>query len=184
MDTPSHPDAPVAAAQAVQTLRLHMKILFDPTSFSPQKMVDAMREVYEPAGIAVEVASTERLDLPLLLDVEVKNCTSGSMTDDQTELFSKRENAGSNDLCIYLVRSTDPPTNGCAAHPPGQPGAIVVHDATLWTLAHEVGHALGLDHVTNDRDRLMTQATVDISNPPPDLVPSEVATILASPLTQ
>jgi hypothetical protein len=46
-----------------------------------------------------------------------------------------------------------------------------------------VGHVLGLFHVNNN-DRLMTgNGTANITNPPPDLIASEVATMLASPFT-
>ena len=84
---------------------------------------------------------------------------------------------------VYFVRSTVPPFNGCAAHPAGQPGAVVVQGATQWTLAHEVGHVLGLPHVDNN-DRLMTgNGTANITNPPPDLTTSEVSTMAASPFT-
>lgn len=64
------------------------------------------------------------------------------------------------------------------------PACVVVRGATQWTLAHEVGHVLGLRHV-NDNDRLMTgNGTGNITNPPPDLVSSEVGTMGNSPYTQ
>ena len=46
-----------------------------------------------------------------------------------------------------------------------------------------LGHVLGLFHVNNN-DRLMTgNGTANITNAPPDLIASEVATMLASPFT-
>src|SRR3712207_8426502 len=63
------------------------------------------------------------------------------------------------------------------------PGAVVVRTATQWTFAHEQGHVLGLNHV-NDNNRLMTgNGTSNITNPPPNLVASEVATMQTSRLT-
>ena len=58
--------------------------------------------------------------------------------------FANRDGAGGNDVVVYFVRSTVPPFNGCAAHPAGRPGAVVARGASQWTLAHEVGHVLGL----------------------------------------
>ena len=88
-----------------------------------------------------------------------------------------------------------PPSNGCAAHPAGRPGAVVAQGASRWTLAHEVGHVLGLRHVDDPPppnpaappallDRLMTgRGTAGITNPPPDLVATEVITMRAARLT-
>lgn len=39
---------------------------------------------------------------------------------------ANRNNSGADDLCVYLVRSTVPPLNGCAAQPGGRPGAARV----------------------------------------------------------
>ncbi len=165
------------------TVRLHLKVLSNPTEFTIDQMVDSMRQVYEANGIRVIVASTENLNLPLLNDLDVGACTMGNTTTEQNQLFGNRNNVGLNDIAIYFVRSTVPSFNGCAAHPVGQPSAVVASIASRWTLGHEVGHVLGLAHVNNS-DRLMTgNGTGNITNPPPDLIASEVATMNASPLT-
>ncbi|MFD9903568.1 hypothetical protein [Streptomyces sp. NPDC059063] len=167
----------------VPTVRLHAKVLTAP-NVSVTDAVARMREVYATAGIAVELASTENLNLPALNDVDVGECVRGRTTPEQDELFGHRAHAGANDVVVYFVRSTVPPFNGCAAHPAGRPGAVVARGATQWTLGHEVGHVLGLRHV-NDNDRLMTgNGTANITNPPPDLVADEVKTMLDSPYTQ
>jgi hypothetical protein len=140
--------------------------------------------VYQANGINVQLASTENLDLPDLNDVEVGRCRRGTTTDEQDDLFANRNNVGTNDIAAYFVRSTVPPSNGCAAFSAGRPSLVVAQGATQWTLAHEVGHVLTLRHV-DDNDRLMTDnGTANITNPPPDLVGSEVAAMLASALTQ
>ena len=76
-----------------------------------------------------------------------------------------------------------PPSNGCATHPAGRPGAVVAQGATRWTLGHEVGHVLTLRHV-NDNNRLMTgNGTANITNAPPDLTAQEVIAMRANNLT-
>jgi hypothetical protein len=166
----------------VPTVRLHAKVLTAP-NVAVNTVIQRMREVYASAGIAVQHASTENLNFPALNDLDVGTCTRGNTTAEQNQLFANRNNAGANDVVVYFVRSTVPPFNGCAAHPAGRPGAVVAQGATQWTLAHEVGHVLGLNHVNNN-DRLMTgNGTGNITNPPPDLVASEVGTMIASPFT-
>jgi len=166
----------------VPTVTVHFKVLTTPT-VPINTMVDSMRDVYASAGINVRVGSTETLNLPALNDVDVGACLMGQTTAEQNTLFANRNNVGMNDVAVYFVRSTVPPFNGCAAHPAGRPSAVVAQGATRWTLGHEVGHVLGLAHVNNN-DRLMTgNGTANITNPPPDLVATEVATMVASPLT-
>ena len=163
-------------------VRVHVKILTSPNVLL-DTMLHNMREVYATANIDVEWASTESLNLPALNDVDVGTCNMGVVTAEQAQLFNNRNNVGPNDLVVYMVRSTVPPFNGCAAHPAGRPGAVVAQGASQWTFGHELGHVLGLSHVNNN-DRLMTgNGTANITNPPPDLVASEVATMVASALT-
>ncbi|PWW24422.1 hypothetical protein JD79_03601 [Geodermatophilus normandii] len=167
----------------VETVRLHVKTLTAPTRFTIDQMVAAMRDVYEPQGFRIVRAGDETLNLPALDVVDVGGCTRGNTTAEQRTLFSNRNGVGANEVVAYFVQATDPPTNGCAAHPAGQPGAVVASGASRWTLGHEIGHVLGLNHV-NDNDRLMTgNGTDNITNPPPDLVAAEVTTMRNSPIT-
>ncbi len=164
-------------------VRLHVKIVQQP-NIPIAQMIANMILVYANVGINVVLGTSENLNLPpTFLDIDVGNCTMGSTTPEQNQLFSNRNNVGPNDVVAYFVRSTVPPFNGCAAFPAGRPGAVVASIASEWTLAHEIGHVLGLSHVS-DSNRLMTGGgTANITNPPPDLVPSEASTMQTSPLT-
>ncbi|MFE9933587.1 zinc-dependent metalloprotease family protein, partial [Streptomyces sp. NPDC005533] len=165
--------------QKVSDVRLHAKILADP-DVPVSQSIARMAEIYDAVGISVELASTEDLNIPDLLDVDVGGCIEQRTTAEQETLFAHRSEAGSADIVVYFVRSTVPPYNGCAAHPPGIPAVVIAQGATQWTLAHEVGHVLGLRHV-DDNDRLMTgNGTRNITNPPPELVAEEAVTVVRS----
>jgi hypothetical protein len=165
--------------RAVSDVRIHAKVLVAPDVPISQSVAQ-MAEIYRAVGISVELVSTEQLDLPDLNDVDVGQCLEGRTTDEQERLFSHRAGADSADVVVYFVRSTVPPYNGCAAHPPGIPALVMAQGATQWTLAHEVGHVLGLRHV-NDNDRLMTgNGTRNITSPPPELATDEANTIVRS----
>ena len=125
-----------------------------------------MREVYSTAGIGVEVVSRENLT-PAVLgnanfnnlnDLDVGACHRGAPSNEQNQLFQNQNHVAAdqrrNEVVVYFVRSvtatagTRPGAkNGCASHPNGRPGAAVAQIASQWTLAHEVGHVLGLDHI-------------------------------------
>ena len=167
-----------------EQVRLHVKVLSEPTSVTRAAMVQGMQQVYGSVGIDAVVASVESLNLPLLNDLDVGACTMGNTTAEQNQLFGNRNNAGANDICVYFVRSTVPPLNGCAAFPPGRPSAVIASVASQWTLGHECGHVLGLVHVTPTDRLMMGGGTWNITNPPPDLIQSEVTTMIASPFTQ
>ena len=103
---------------------------------------------------------------------------------EQTQLMANRNGVQTNDVVAYFVRSTNPAFNGCAAHPANRPSAVVASIASEWTLGHEVGHVLGLAHVTPTDRLMMGGGTNNITNPPPDLIASEVQTMNNSPFTQ
>ena len=113
---------------------MHVKVLTEPTSVARAQMIQAMRDVYAGVGIDVVIASEETLNLPALNDLDVGTCTMGSTTAEQNQLFGNRNNAGANDLCVYFLRSTVPPLNGCAAHPAARSSAVITSVASRWTL--------------------------------------------------
>ena len=133
-----------------------------------------------------------------LLDLDAGTCQMGSTTAEQDELFAIRGTAGANDVVVYFVRSvtTTGPNggaqNGCAAHPAGQPGAAIAQIESPWTLAHEVGHVLGLSHISGEKDtngncvtpdftRLMTGCSTSNIVTTPTLSTDEFKTITGSP---
>jgi hypothetical protein len=175
---------------------LHLKFLQTP-DVAVRTMLVSMRTVYNTANIGVRVGSREDLSGPAfaaLIDVEVGSCMSSALTTEQTQLFANRNHATVTHIVIYFVRNTNPTFNGCAAFPANRPGAIIAHIASQWSLAHEVGHVLGLIHVDDPPppdpnappaklDSLMTgRGTKKITHPPPDLSSAEVTTMASTPL--
>ncbi len=166
----------------MKRLRVHTKTIVPPR-VALSVILQAMRDVYASAAIDVEWASNEALDLPHLGVLEIGNGCKAlrDLSEEQIELFGHRNHAD-DELVVYFVEATIPVLNGCAAHPEQQPGAVVASIATEWTMAHEVGHVLGLRHVTNT-DGLMTGAgTTSVTNPPPDLESFESEKLASSPL--
>jgi hypothetical protein len=167
-------------------VRVHLKLAIQPTSFTVNDAMNGMREVYSSVGILAELASTENLSLNDI-DIDVGSCLRGSPSTEQVNLYNNRNNVGANDVAVYVVRtvtqSDGTALNGCASND-GRPSCVVARTATKWTIGHEVGHVLGLSHVT-DTNRLMTGGgTAGITNPPPDLVESERVNMEDSTFTQ
>jgi hypothetical protein len=184
-----------------QLLRLHIKILTDP-NIAIETMLENMRVVYATAGIRVELASLESLTgtaFTNLIDLDVGQCVAGNTTTEQNTLFQNRNSVGTNEVVVYFVRTTVPALNGCAAHPNGQPGAVVTRNASQWTLAHEVGHVLGLNHISGEHQgcpstdpeccgsadftRLMTGCSTSNITGTPTISQGEINTLIASNLT-
>ena len=181
---------------------LHLKMLIDVPAvsaarqFSIRDMLVSMRTVYGTGDIGVTVGSRESLTGPAfaaLVNVDVGTCGRGGAptTLEQNQLFGNRDGAATNDVVIYFVRDTTPALNGCANHPPGQPGAVVAAIASRWTLAHETGHVLGLGHIsgedstgtctTPDFTRLMTGCSTGRIIGIPTLSAAEITLMQSSP---
>ena len=175
-------------------LRMHIKIFQEPC-IPITIMISNMKRLYGLAGFLVEVASTERLKgLPNLDSndaIDVGDCVVGTVTAEQNLLFNNRNNVKTNEIVVYFVRATSPRNfNGCATHPPGRAGVIVTSTASEWTLAHEVGHVLGLNHPDQDAaaarlllDRLMTSGGTANITGVPRLLPCEIRSMDTSALT-
>jgi len=178
---------------------LHIKILTAPTT-SIEQMLSSMRRVYQTAGIGVQVATRETLNrtaLATLDNLDVGGCVS-SPSAEQTSLYLNQNNVGSTDLVAYFVQSvtqTSPTSkvlNGCATLSKG--AVSVAQIASVWTLAHEIGHALGLSHISGEKDamgncvsqdttRLMTGCSTSNIIGTPTVSASEIKTMTSSSRT-
>jgi hypothetical protein len=143
---------------------------------------------------AYNAMNAELFDLPLLTDLDAGECVGGEATEEQRALFNNRSNVGSDAIVVYFIRSTNGasgPLNGCAAFPNGRPGCVVTRVASQWTLAHEVAHVLGLNHIADEDctapdyvpTSLMTGCGTGRITDVPTLSQEEIATMDDSPLT-
>lgn len=154
----------------------------------------AMDELYIDGRVNTTLGTFEDLSgdatLATLLDLDVGACTTSSLTGEQSSLMGHRNNAGAHDVVVYLVSTlTGGAGNfvGCASHPSGSPACAIVQAAGAdWLTAHEVGHVLGLSHVSTtpatNSDFLMWP-NIGWTNLPPDLSSGEFQTMRNSNLT-
>jgi hypothetical protein len=178
---------------------IHLKVLQQP-NIPIDTMLRNMRQVYSTANIRVVVGSRENLGGPpfaTLLDVNVGTCprppvSQATLTAEQVQLFQNRNNVGPNEIAVYFVRTTQPTSNGCSASTANQPSVVVAQTASQWTLAHEVGHVLGLGHLTPETcpnlggptpTRLMTGCGTGLLAGTPTVSQGEINTMIASNLT-
>ena len=175
-------------------VRLHLKSLGMPTVPEFTALRNA-QSVYGQYGICVEFASGQSLPNGVdrnnqclsLTTVDVGSCTiSQSMTHQQDALFGygSRQGVGPYDILCYWVNRVESggvQLAGCASHPTAQPACVVAALGSPWTLAHEVGHVLGLRHTTGTT-MLMSTPTASITARPPSISAADLAIIRSSRL--
>jgi hypothetical protein len=174
------------AMTAANTIRLHLKVFEEPAAVSIEAMLANAKALLNLHNIdLVEVSRETLMDADEISRLRTLVVDQNVPTDDQTELFNFRGEAEPDDLAIYFVRTLVPTQAGCSAHPPDKPGAIISASiANEWTLAHQIGHVLGLNHV-DGVNRLMTRrSTSTIEVVIPEIVESEVATMMDSPFNK
>lgn len=171
---------------------LHLRSLGTPRvpEFHALRLAQA---VYGQYGILVEFRSGQSLPAAVnsetqclqLENVDVGTCTlNQAMTVQQSALFSygsRRNLAAHEILCYWVDRVVSGARQlaGCAARPSDLGACVVSALGSPWTLAHEVGHVLGLRH-ESDNTMLMSTPTASIILSPPRISTTDLETIKAS----
>jgi hypothetical protein len=214
----------VKLLQMGKVVHMHIKIVYDvwlsgrtglnTHSQSPRPTIDELvyfaRMVYAKYGISIIVDSIERLDLPLSFnEIEAHSDKPYTLFDDNKNFVKE------GDLVVFFifklsdsgqVASGETFTEGV-----DDPRTIVAIGADKWTLAHELGHALGIDYHAEETlvfvpfqpptrnkcprdmdpprpdlcklDRIMTCCGANLINvPSPILSDEEVSIVMASDL--
>lgn len=163
-------------------VHLHIRTGVAP-NISIDRMIYAMRSVYNKYGLGVVIRSNKTFDLsndfrpldvavtvPIPIPVAgvaifiVEDLCANSLgtSDDQDDLFSQHKSGvDPSHILVFFIDTTDPPSNGCSSHPSDTPGAVIAKGATLWTLAHEVGHVLGLSHTEGILGDVLTEIDIN-----------------------
>jgi hypothetical protein len=107
-----------------------------------------MRNVYAKYGVAVIVQSIERLALSARFwDID----NPMDSTDEFENLYENNTNfVRENDAVVYFVASIVGGAYGFTLYP--DPATIISLAANVWVMAHEVGHALDLNHPEEQQD--------------------------------
>lgn len=167
-----------------RAVRLHLRVLERPL-VGVDELVKSCKDVFKQADVTIEIPSREELalsedDQKRFTALKVfDSCSGKSVTSDQRALFALGPPVPPKGIRVYFVDSTDRATDGCAQHPSGKRGALVTRFCSEWTLAHELGHLLGLTHVSGPASRLMFDGTIKVGKGGvPALDKSEIDTIL------
>jgi hypothetical protein len=161
-------------------IRLRFKILFDPVDgggIPIGLMLENVKRIFSKPQIGLDVkleGTPQNLFLPDLEHLEVMpGCPLDKLSEKQAALYKYRDDVQAGEIVIYFVKTISSGLKACAAHSAGQPSAVLSAKATEWTLAHEIGHILGLKHADSAL-RLMFNNTGKFSEDLPLLTEEEI----------
>ena len=135
-----------------EALRVHVKMLSEPTSVTRAQMIQIMQDVYpDRRDRRRRRQRRSRSTCPLLNDLDVGACTVGSTTAEQNQLFANRNNAAPTTCASTSSARRCRRSTGALPTRPTAWAAVVTSVASPWTMGHECGHVLGLPHVAPTR---------------------------------
>lgn len=143
--------------------------------------LNVANQVFNPHDIEFFNLGEDINVAPAFLDLDQPTCNMNqNPTNEVDQLYNLERDHAASDIVVYYVRSTNMGVRGCAAHPNGRPGSVVTDVETQYTMAHEIGHVLGLNHVTDTTNLMHGGGTGNITQHPPNLTNAQINTIKSS----
>lgn len=183
----------VQSLPLASSVRIHTKVTATPKHTSVDTMLHNATTLFASYGVDLVEVSREDLIADDLVDRfrTLYIGSPGQVTAELTDLHDTlRSPAGvgepprPTEVLVAVVDHLVPAALGSPASPPDKPGTVIAaSSARKWTLAHQLGHLLGLDDVA-DTTNLMCNSTAALTADPPQLTASDVTAISSSLLAQ
>jgi hypothetical protein len=174
-------------------LRLHAVLLAPPQRADFEEMLQNARTLYALAGLELVEASRQEAEPDAIEGPPAVFVGDGGPPSPGSELLALHDDLrrqamerGSRfepaDVLVVVAPELVPAFRGLSAHPAGAPGLVLSASlAGPWSLAHQLGHLLGLQHATASGP-LMAASVEGLAGPEGALSDDEVAQMDASPL--
>ena len=167
------------------TINVHARIVSDPVRFTVDQMFQAAVRLFSTFGLNLSLQSIDRLQRPEFRTLDLgEQCVFREVSPSQAELYANRNGVPDGEIVAYFVETLVPPCFGCAGHLRGAPAFVIDSYASLWTVAHELAHVLGLEYHVTEAQRLMTESTERITTNLPQVTQQEIDLMLGSDFVQ